>query len=67
MSGFDDRKIIRRLPVIDEDKQIVGTISIGNVVKEMIAEQTFVIDQLIHYIAGESRKPPVPEKLEVDI
>lgn len=60
-------KYIRHIPVVDEDKQIVGIISIGDVVKEMTAEQTFVIDQLVQYIAGESRKPPIPEKLEIDI
>lgn len=60
-------KYIRHLPVVDEDKQIVGIISIGDVVKEMTAEQTFVIDQLVQYITGESRKPSIPEKLKIDI
>jgi signal-transduction protein with cAMP-binding, CBS, and nucleotidyltransferase domain len=60
-------KYIRHLPVVDDDKKIVGIISIGDVVKEMTAEQTFIIDQLVQYIAGESRKPHVPEKLGVDI
>ena len=45
-------KFIRHLPVISESKQIVGVISIGDVVKEIIAEQEFVIDQLYNYITG---------------
>lgn len=60
-------KHIRHLPVIDEEKQIIGILSIGDVVKEMTAEQTFIIDQLVQYIAGENLKPPVPEKLGIDI
>lgn len=60
-------KHIRHLPVIDEGNQVVGVISIGDVVKELSAEQTFIIDQLVQYVTGESRKPPIPEKLEVDI
>lgn len=45
-------KFIRHLPVINEDGQIVGVISIGDVVKEIMAEQEFVIDQLVNYITG---------------
>lgn len=60
-------KYVRHLPVVDDNNQIVGIISIGDVVKELTAEQTFLIDQLVQYIAGESRKPPVPEKFEVEI
>lgn len=59
-------KFIRHLPVIDEDRQIVGIISIGDLVKEITAEQAFIIDQLVQYIAGEQRKPLVPEKSEVE-
>ena len=41
----------RHLPVLDED-QLVGLISIGDVVRSMIHEKDFVIDQLKHYISG---------------
>jgi CBS domain-containing protein len=44
-------KRIRHLPVMAEAK-VVGLISIGDVVKEVIAEQGFVIEQLENYIAG---------------
>lgn len=60
-------KFIRHLPVVDESQQIIGVVSIGDLVKEITAEQAFIIDQLIQYIAGENRKPPIPEKSEVDL
>ena len=43
---------IRHLPVIDGGK-LVGLISIGDLVKDIISEQRFIIDQLEHYIRGE--------------
>ena len=45
-------KRIRHLPVMDEGK-LLGLISIGDLVKDIISEQQFIIQQLQHYIAGE--------------
>ena len=42
-------KRIRHLPVFDENN-LVGFISIGDVVKAIIDEKEFFIDQLVHYI-----------------
>lgn len=44
-------KRIRHLPVL-EDNSLSGIISIGDVVKGIIDEKEFVIDQLVHYITG---------------
>jgi hypothetical protein len=38
--------------VVGGDK-LTGLISIGDVVKDIITEQRFIIDQLEHYIAGD--------------
>lgn len=43
---------MRHLPVIDKGK-LVGLISIGDLVKGIISEQKFIIEQLEHYITGE--------------
>ncbi len=44
-------KRIRHLPVIENDR-LIGVISIGDVVKAVIDEKEFVIDQLVNYITG---------------
>ncbi len=41
----------RHLPVLDNNA-VVGIISIGDVVKELVADKDFVIEQLERYIAG---------------
>lgn len=43
---------VRHLPVMDQQENILGLVSIGEVVSEMIHEQRLLIDQLRHYIAG---------------
>jgi CBS domain-containing protein len=42
---------LRHLPIIDGDK-LLGLISIGDLVKSIISEQRFTIEQLEHYISG---------------
>jgi CBS domain-containing protein len=44
-------KRIRHLPVIDEGK-LVGVISIGDLVKSIISDQKFIIEQLVRYITS---------------
>lgn len=44
-------KRVRHLPVLHNNK-VVGMISIGDLVKSIIAEQQFIIEQLEHYISG---------------
>ena len=42
---------LRHLPVVEGEK-LMGLISIGDLVKDIISEQQFIIDQLEHYITG---------------
>ena len=44
-------KRIRHLPVLDNG-QLVGIVSIGDLVNSRIANQEFIIDQLTYYIHG---------------
>jgi CBS domain-containing protein len=45
-------KRLRHLPVL-EDGKVIGLISIGDLVKDIISEQIFVIEQLQYYISGQ--------------
>jgi len=45
---------IRHLPVVADEK-VIGLISIGDVVKAIIEDQAFMLDQMEAYIAGQSR------------
>ncbi len=44
-------KMVRHLPVLDGGK-LIGIVSIGDLVKSIITDQKFVIEQLGHYISG---------------
>lgn len=50
MAIMSDKKF-RHLPVL-EDGELIGVISIGDLVNNIIKDQQFIIDQLEHYIAG---------------
>ncbi len=45
-------KHIRHLPIVDDDHNVLGIVSIGDVVKEMLSQQKFIIGQLESYITG---------------
>ncbi len=43
-------KHVRHLPVIGPHQEVLGIISIGDLVKEVISDQKFTIEQLVSYI-----------------
>jgi CBS domain-containing protein len=43
---------VRHLPVMEKGR-LIGLVSIGDLVKDVISEQKFIIRQLEHYITGE--------------
>ncbi len=45
---------MRHLPVMNGE-DLIGMLSIGDLVKDIISEQQFIIEQLEHYIHGGSR------------
>ena len=45
-------KHFRHLPVLSDDGAVVGMVSIGDMVKETICDQQFLIKELERYIAG---------------
>jgi CBS domain-containing protein len=48
MAVMTDKRV-RHLPAIDQGK-LIGIVSIGDLVKNIISDQKFTIDQLIHFI-----------------
>ncbi len=50
MALMTDRRV-RHLPVL-EHGSLVGLISIGDIVKTIVADREFLIEQLMHYITG---------------
>lgn len=47
-------RALRHLPVLDQG-EIVGIVSIGDMVKSVIEDQKFIIEELEHYIHGHQR------------
>src|SRR5690606_36808376 len=60
--GLMTDKRIRHLPEL-QSKRVVGVISIGDVVKEMLVEKEFVIQQLERRVhSGTRRRPGLPPR-----
>jgi CBS domain-containing protein len=57
MAVMTDKRV-RHLPVI-ENGQLIGIISIGDVVKEIISHQEFMLEQLENYITGRVSNRPI--------
>jgi CBS domain-containing protein len=53
---------IRHLPVLEQG-HVVGVVSIGDVVRETLAQQSHAIDELQRYVSGEPRLAPQSETL----
>jgi CBS domain-containing protein len=43
---------IRHLPILNDSKDVIGVISSRDLIRELVIEQKFVIEQLEHYIAA---------------
>jgi len=43
-------RFLRHLPVLDDQQKILGIVSIGDLVKAKISDQSFIIDQMERYI-----------------
>jgi CBS domain-containing protein len=50
MAVMSDKRV-RHLPVIDQGR-LIGIISIGDLVKNIISDQKFTIEQLTHFISS---------------
>ena len=50
MAIMTDKKV-SHLPVIEQEK-LVGLVSIGDLVKSVLSDQKFIIDQLEHFVRG---------------
>ena len=44
-------KHFRHLPILDASQNVVGIVSVGDMIKETISQQKFIISQLEHYIS----------------
>jgi len=51
MAIMTDRHV-RHLPVLDDAGEVAGFLSIGDMVKETISQQKFIIEQLERYISS---------------
>ena len=52
--GMMTEKRIRHLPVLDDDGKMIGIITIGDVLKQVIQDQDTLIGHLEYYIAGKA-------------